>query len=183
MEQGQAEALVPMIESVMTAANAAYPDLDRIAVTVGPGSFTGVRVGLATARGIALAAGKPAIGVTTMEVLAAAVPPQLLPILVAIDTKRGDLYVQQFAADKAPLSEITTVTPAQLGDWIETGNCTVIGDGARIAATALGSRAIISEADAFPDTALIAHIGARRAPQPGGPLPLYVHAPAVTVPP
>src|SRR3569832_1939804 len=68
MDRGQAEALMPMIERVMESARASYRDLDRIAVTTGPGSFTGVRVGLAAARGLGLASEKPIVGVLTTEV-------------------------------------------------------------------------------------------------------------------
>src|SRR5262245_22034221 len=71
MERGQAEHLVPAIADAMSAAGAGFEHLDRIAVTIGPGSFTGVRVALATARGLALAHKIPVIGVTTGEVLAA----------------------------------------------------------------------------------------------------------------
>ena len=71
MMRGHAEALMPMIAAVMSAAGMEFAALDRIAVTVGPGSFTGLRVGVAAARGIALAAGKPAVGLTTLAALAA----------------------------------------------------------------------------------------------------------------
>ena len=71
MMRGHAEALMPLIAAVMSAADVEFADLDRIAVTVGPGSFTGLRVGVAAARGIALAAGKPAVGLTTLAALAA----------------------------------------------------------------------------------------------------------------
>src|SRR5262245_44664761 len=71
MARGHAEALMPLIAQVMDAAAIDFSSLDRVAVTVGPGSFTGLRVGIAAARGIALAAGKPAVGLSTLAVLAA----------------------------------------------------------------------------------------------------------------
>src|SRR2546430_11003896 len=71
MLRGHAEAIMPLIARVMDAAFVDFALLDRIAVTVGPGSFTGLRVGIAAARGIALAAGKPAIGLSTLSALAA----------------------------------------------------------------------------------------------------------------
>ena len=70
MLRGHAEAIMPLIARVMDAAFVDFALLDRIAVTVGPGSFTGLRVGIAAARGIALAAGKPAIGLSTLSALA-----------------------------------------------------------------------------------------------------------------
>ena len=71
MARGHAEALMPLLARVMNRAALGFPDLDRIAVTVGPGSFTGLRVGIAAARGIALAASKPAVGVSTLAAFAA----------------------------------------------------------------------------------------------------------------
>ena len=74
MARGQSERLVPMIEAVMSEAGIAYGALDAVAVTLGPGGFTGVRIGLATARALALAWARPIIGVSNFEALAAAVP-------------------------------------------------------------------------------------------------------------
>ena len=71
MARGHAEAVMPLIARVMDLAEIEFADLDRIAVTTGPGSFTGLRVGIAAARGIALAAGKPAIGLSTLAAFAA----------------------------------------------------------------------------------------------------------------
>ena len=99
MIHGQAEALIPAIEQTMAEAGIAYTDVDRIAVTVGPGSFTGVRVGLATARGIGVATGRPVIGLLTTEVIAAeARNESSQSIAVAIDARRAEVYLQCFAA-------------------------------------------------------------------------------------
>jgi oligopeptide transport system permease protein len=84
MMRGHAEALMPMIAATMSAAAMEFGDLDRIAVTVGPGSFTGLRVGVAAARGIALATGKRAVGVTTLAVLAIALPSFVTGPLLAL---------------------------------------------------------------------------------------------------
>src|ERR1043166_9617366 len=98
MTRGHAEALMPMIARVMEAARLEFSDLDRIAVTTGPGSFTGVRVGIAAARGLALAAGKPAIGLTTLAALtaphvAAGFAGTVVPV---IDARHGQIYMQVF---------------------------------------------------------------------------------------
>lgn len=69
MQRGQAERLVPMVAEVLGRAGLAFGDLARVVVTVGPGSFTGIRVGLATARGLGLALGVPVLGVSTLDVL------------------------------------------------------------------------------------------------------------------
>src|SRR4051794_10903970 len=89
MVRGHAEALMPLIARVMDAAKLDFFELDRIAVTTGPGSFTGLRVGIAAARGIALAAAKPSVGLSTLATYAA---PQIaqddsIPVVAAIDAR------------------------------------------------------------------------------------------------
>lgn len=98
-DRRQAEILVPLIGTLMQRAGLAFPELDRIAVTIGPGSFTGVRIGLATARALALAADKPLIGLSTLEVMAARAREGGQNLLAAIDTKRDDFYGQVFGPD------------------------------------------------------------------------------------
>jgi tRNA threonylcarbamoyladenosine biosynthesis protein TsaB len=98
MTRGHAEALMPMVARVMDAARLEFAEIDRVAVTIGPGSFTGVRVGIAAARGIALAAGKPAIGLTT---LAAFTAPHVAAgfagtVVSVIDARHGQVYMQVF---------------------------------------------------------------------------------------
>jgi tRNA threonylcarbamoyl adenosine modification protein YeaZ len=89
MQRGHAEALMPLIARVMGRAGCTFEDLDRIAVTTGPGSFTGLRVGIAAARGLALATGKPAVGITTLAAFAAPfiAADDLLPVVAAIDAR------------------------------------------------------------------------------------------------
>ncbi|MFK4820516.1 tRNA (adenosine(37)-N6)-threonylcarbamoyltransferase complex dimerization subunit type 1 TsaB [Ochrobactrum quorumnocens] len=99
--KGHAEVLMDYIEQVMTQAGIAMSELDRVAVNVGPGSFTGVRIGVSAARGFALALGRPAIGVSAFDVLASEVaishPGQ--PVLVLLEAHRGEIYEQAFGAD------------------------------------------------------------------------------------
>jgi len=96
--RGHAEALMPLIAAAMSAADTEFSQLDRIAVTVGPGSFTGLRVGVAAARGIALATGKPAVGLTTLAALAAPFfeADESAALLAAIDARHGQVYMQLF---------------------------------------------------------------------------------------
>src|SRR6187455_666726 len=93
MLRGHAEALMPLIARVMRQANIPFSALDRIAVTTGPGSFTGLRVGISAARGIALAAGKPAVGVTTLAAFAAPalIVAQGVPVLAVIDARNNQV--------------------------------------------------------------------------------------------
>ena len=96
-ERGHAEVLMPMVEAVRQDAGLAYPDLDLVAVTVGPGSFTGIRVGVAAARGIALASGLRAIGVTTLAAMAAGAASRDGGLIVSIiDARRDEAYFQTF---------------------------------------------------------------------------------------
>ncbi|MEA1937730.1 MAG: tRNA (adenosine(37)-N6)-threonylcarbamoyltransferase complex dimerization subunit type 1 TsaB, partial [Pseudomonadota bacterium] len=105
MERGQSEALIPMIERVLAEAGLAPADLDLIAVTHGPGAFTGLRIGLATARGLALALGIPAVGISTLETIARAVSADRdIYRLALIDSKRAEIFAQGFDADGKPLS-------------------------------------------------------------------------------
>jgi tRNA threonylcarbamoyladenosine biosynthesis protein TsaB len=94
MPRGHAEALAPMVGQVMAEASLAFADLDRLAVTTGPGTFTGQRVGLAFMRGLRIALGKPLIGLTTLEVMAAAAEAEAGTPLIAVlhEAKRGEVY-------------------------------------------------------------------------------------------
>src|SRR6516162_1830595 len=97
---GQAEALLPMVDAAMRKAAVPPAGLDLIATTVGPGSFTGIRVGLAAARGIALATDARLIGVTSFVATAAGTAQSNLSetrfLLVALESRREDLYIQFF---------------------------------------------------------------------------------------
>ncbi len=103
-ERGQAEFLVPMIEDAIQKSGHGYKDLDRIVVTIGPGSFTGVRVGLSTAKALALSLNKPLVGISTLDVIARGAK-LTCDTLVLIDTKRGDFYGQVFDATGRPQDE------------------------------------------------------------------------------
>jgi tRNA threonylcarbamoyl adenosine modification protein YeaZ len=98
MMRGHAEALMPLIATVMSTAGVEFSDLDRIAVTVGPGSFTGLRVGIAAARGLALAADKPAVGLSTLAAFAAPFfdADDAKALLAAIDARHDQVYMQLF---------------------------------------------------------------------------------------
>ncbi len=187
MDQGQAEILIPQIEEVMEKAGVAYDALDRIAVTIGPGSFTGVRVGLSTARALGLAAGKPVIGINSLEAIAAAVPEverrRHAHILAAVDTKRGDLYVQAFAArDLTPCAQPASLPPAEIANWLGEKDLVVTGDGVALVLEHLQG-ATPSAADPLPDAVVLARLAALRTPDPAGPLPLYVLPPKITLAP
>lgn len=105
--KGHAERLMSMLDEALLVANLSLDAVERIAVTVGPGSFTGIRTGVATARGLSLALGIPAIGICTLDVLALAYR-EAHPgagVVAAIDAKRGEIYAQAFDGEGKPFSE------------------------------------------------------------------------------
>ncbi|MGH7098829.1 MAG: tRNA (adenosine(37)-N6)-threonylcarbamoyltransferase complex dimerization subunit type 1 TsaB, partial [Stellaceae bacterium] len=117
---GQAEHLMPLIEQAMRRAGLAAADLDLIAATIGPGSFTGLRAGLAAARGIALALDLPLFGITGFAAVAAdlAVTGGGAALLVALESRRADLYVQVFDARRRPCGAPLAVMPEQLAEAV-----------------------------------------------------------------
>jgi tRNA threonylcarbamoyladenosine biosynthesis protein TsaB len=181
MERGQAEALAPLIGATIAAAGVAFGALERIAVTVGPGSFTGVRVGLAAARGFGLALGIPVIGVTTGAVLAHGAA-RTGTIISLIDSKRGDFYVEAFAPDGTALTSACVLSGNHIAAWIDTQGWakpwTLVGDSAaamRVADATVSDRI-------FPAPTALAELAAMRMPEPSGPVPLYVRPPDVSSP-
>ena len=167
----------------MAEAGTAYAGLDRIAVTRGPGTFTGLRIGLATARGLALAAGLPCVGVTTLEAIAEALPPEERSgrnVLVALDSRRADLFVQLFDETLAPLGPPTAVAVGDLAALLPPGETLVLGDAAQAVLDA-GIVARPADAPGQPDAAFVAAVAARKNPDGAPPAPLYLRAPDVTV--
>jgi tRNA threonylcarbamoyladenosine biosynthesis protein TsaB len=188
LDRGHAEALMPMVEAVRTEAGLAYQDIDRLAVTIGPGTFTGLRIGLAAARGLALAIGRPLVGVTTLEALAAGVSEderQGQAVLAVIDARRSEVYAQAFDAGLAPLAppSLSTVTGAAR---LAPAPLITVGSGALLVQTALvadGKEARVSEASETPDAAVVAALAAGRAVVSDEmPSPLYLRAPDARLP-
>ena len=194
MARGHAEALMPMVAEVLAAAAAECPngfaDLDLIAVTVGPGAFTGVRIGLAAAGAMAAAAGIPAVGLTTLEVVAAAQPAMGRPLLVALDAKRADVYCQLFDPVLAPMTAPAAILPADLPARLPAAPLSLAGDGAAQVAAALeaaGREFHRLPGHDRPEAAVLARLAAARwgdgPPPAGAPLrPLYLRAPDVSPP-
>lgn len=192
MARGHAEALMPMVLEVMAEAKAAFSDFDLVAVTIGPGSFTGLRTGLAAARGIGLAQGISVAGVTTLEAVAAAAardaakPGSGLPIVVALETRRADLYIQRFDAGLMPETDALALPPEQGRVYLPANGVLLAGDGAERlldgAALALCATVHIIGAARIPDIADVAAIAVARARHPLPARPLYVHPPAVRRP-
>jgi tRNA threonylcarbamoyladenosine biosynthesis protein TsaB len=185
VERGQAEALVPMIDAVMTEARLGLAALDFIAVTIGPGSFTGIRTGLATARGLALASGLPLIGITSFAAIADAVAEnrQGLPLVVALESKRAELFLQRF--DQAGESQPALIAFGGWESFAPTGEFALAGDGAaRFARGLKRSDFCLVQAYAHSSAVAAARLGAplwESGVLPLPPTPLYLRAPDVTL--
>jgi tRNA threonylcarbamoyladenosine biosynthesis protein TsaB len=188
--RGQAELLMPMLARVMVAAGIGYGELDMIAVTVGPGTFTGIRIGLAAARGLALAAGKPLAGVTSLAALAAAVPPAARAgrtLLAAIDARRGDVYAQAFDAGLMALAPPALIAAADLAAAPPAGPLLMVGSGAPLVARAGGDpgRFALAAAPDDPDAAIVGRLALAAGLPPAGappPPPLYLQDPNLKLP-
>ena len=182
MARGHAEALMPMIARVFDRAGFDANAIDRVAVTVGPGSFTGLRVGIAAARGIALAAGKPAIGLTTLAAYAAPLiaTNDAVPVVSAIDARHDHVYLQVFGAGgltliKPRVTAVADAVRASLG-----GPPRIIGTGAEMLARAWPpneKRPASVDNKRAPDIAWVARLGAAAADTGTPPKPLYLRAP------
>lgn len=181
MVRGHAEAIMPVIARVMDAAHCEFSELDRVAVTVGPGSFTGLRVGISAARGIALAAARPAIGLSTLSALAA---PHVAArsgdtIIAAIDARNEQVYFQVFAPNGT-----TIVTPRldrvrAAVRSVPVGPTVITGSGAMLVAShwPSGSPMPRVEDHAAPDIGWVARLGAAAQDKGAPPKPLYLRRP------
>ena len=190
MRRGQAERLVPMVVSMVDEAGLGLSDIDLFAVTVGPGAFTGLRIGLAACAGMALAAGRPIIGIGNLEAAARAVPADRIDsgtLLVALDSRRAELFAQPFDASHRPLAEPACLAPEALYSLLPDGPVLVTGDAADPAAEALsrthGPASVSRFEGAGPaDPMIVATLAAERAGQAGheAPAPLYLRPPDAT---
>ena len=188
LERGHAEALMPMVEAVRTETGLAYDELDLLAVTIGPGTFTGLRIGLAAARGLSLASGLPLAGVTTLEAVAAAVDEEVHgsgPVLAVLDARLGQVYAQVFGPDLNPITDPSIVAARAAGNLVPDGQGMVVGTGARLVHAALagampGLR--FPPVPALPHAATVARLAARAGPAAGPPKPLYLRPPDARLP-
>ncbi len=177
MERGHAEALAPMVRMVMTEAGLAFSALDRIAVTIGPGTFTGVRIGLAMARGLGLALDIPVIGIDTLSAIAANEAERDQPILVAADARRDEVYAALFIDGKC-VNRPAVLTIKRAAQLLPDGPCYILGSGAeRVLAAARRDDLTRSRAGDLPSAANFWPL-AIAAPITGSmPAPLYLRAP------
>ena len=167
MQRGHAEALMPAIARVIAQVEGGFASLDRVAVTVGPGSFTGIRIGVAAARGIALACGIEAVGVSTLAAFAA---PLLFDdvdgiVVSAIDARHDHVFFTAYGPGGRVLTSPRILPLRDACRLLGAGRIRAVGTGAellRAEATRLGSEISVVNAAPSPDIVAVARLGARR---------------------
>ena len=172
MERGQAEALMPMIDGIMSLAHKKMSDVDAIAVTVGPGSFTGVRIGLAAARAFGLALNIPVYGVTCFEAWSYHLGRSCK---VVLDSKRDDYFVQSFDANDNAIDEPSIQSAEQLKEQLPFA---AIGTGAFALCDEIGCDVIYKIS---PIAVAVGRIALARVENAMSPTPLYMRDADVTI--
>jgi tRNA threonylcarbamoyladenosine biosynthesis protein TsaB len=182
MKRGHAEALMPLIQRVIDQSGVTFATLDRIAVTTGPGSFTGLRVGLSAARGIGLAAHKPVVGVTTLTAYAAPVVGQNTeqPIISAIDARHDHVYFQVVSGNGSALVRPQVAWIDEALGASRFGAPYLVGNAANILADrwpADAPRPFKVDPQPAPDIAWVGWLGAAVSPENAPARPFYLRAP------
>ncbi len=178
LARGHAEALLPLVERVMARVEGGFGSLERIAVTVGPGSYTGLRVGLSAARALGLATRRPVVGVTTLSAL-------LAPLLAAhhdgtfaaaIDARHGAVYLLALSAGEGILVPPAHLPVAEAAERLGPGPVTLVGSGAPALAAALHARGVAAAVAGTggPDILSVASLGQVADPAQALPRPMYL---------
>jgi tRNA threonylcarbamoyladenosine biosynthesis protein TsaB len=170
MQGSHARTLVQLIDETLAAAACALSDIELLAVSIGPGSFTGLRVGLSVAKGLGLAAGLPLVGVPTLDAYAEAAGSAAGMICPVLDARKGEVYGAAFQRADGTLQRVlepSAMPPARFADAVQTP-CTVIGDGVdayeALWRRALGVDAVLVPFAALPPSgAVVARCGGIRA--------------------
>jgi tRNA threonylcarbamoyladenosine biosynthesis protein TsaB len=182
MKRGHAEALMPLIARVIKEAGIGFASLDRIAVTTGPGSFTGLRVGLSAARGIALAANRPVVGLTTLTAYAAPVVGRNAeqPVISVIDARHGQVYFQVVSGNGGSLMRPRVGPIEEALGASRFGAPYLVGNAAKIIGDRWPADApppFKVEALPAPDITWVAWLGAAVNPDTAPARPYYLRAP------
>ncbi|MBI5313934.1 MAG: tRNA (adenosine(37)-N6)-threonylcarbamoyltransferase complex dimerization subunit type 1 TsaB [Methylocystis sp.] len=186
MERGHAEALLPLIRRIMAKVDGGFASLDRIAVTVGPGSFTGIRIGLAAGQAIALACKAEIVGVSTLAALAA--PLIINPfdgvVAAAIDARHDKIYIAAFGPGGRPLLTARRMNAPEALRALGAGPLLLTGSGAPLLAKEARARGVpvrVASERLAPDIALVARLGLAAQPDTAPARPLYLKEPDVTM--
>jgi tRNA threonylcarbamoyladenosine biosynthesis protein TsaB len=182
MDKGHAEALLPMVERIMAKVEGGFASLDRVAVTVGPGSFTGIRIGVAAARGIALAMGLDVVGVSTLSAFAA---PLLAGdvdgvVAAAIDARHGHVYFSAYGPGGRILTSPRILAVKDACRLLNGGRARAAGSGAvllRDEASLCGADIVVANDSPSPDILAVARLGLAASPGNAPARPIYLKPP------
>ncbi len=187
MAAGHAEALLPLVDRVVAQVPGGFAAVTRVAVTIGPGSFTGIRIGVAAARAFGLACRVPVVGVSTLAALAApaiaaGVRP---PIVAAVDARHGNVFVQSFGARGVTLLGPALMSAGDAARGLGPGPLRLIGSGGPAVARAAAALGITAETEGFhalPEIGFVARLGLLADPETAIAKPLYLKAPDASPP-
>jgi tRNA threonylcarbamoyladenosine biosynthesis protein TsaB len=187
MKRGHAEALMPLIARVIKQSGVGFSGLDRIAVTTGPGSFTGLRVGLSAARGIALAANKPVVGLTTLSAYAAPVVSESgeQPVISVIDARHDHVYFQVVSGNGSLLIRPKVAPIEEALEAARFGAPHLVGNAAGILADRWKAEApppFKVDLQPAPDIAWVGWLGAAVSPDTAPARPFYLRPPDAKLP-
>lgn len=181
MDRGHAERLAPMVDEIMREADVAFASLDRLAVTTGPGTFTGQRVGLAFMRGLRVALHRPLIGITTLSAMAAQAKAETgaefaIPLH---DARRDEVYLE--VEDRLPPSVLPFEEVIALLQTFTDDNVALAGTAAPRVCDALANRPVLSSVRQ-PDALWVGRLAMTADATDGAPRPLYLRAPDAKLP-
>ena len=181
MERGHAEALAPMVEEAMSSAGLPFASIDRLAVTTGPGTFTGQRVGLAFMRGLRVALGKPLMGLTTLGAMAEAARTEtgLVDAAALHDARRGEVYLE--IVGEVPLAPVVLSFEEAVTLLAKRGGAIALAGTAAAAACERLPNATLSSIHQ-PDALWVARLARNLPDNPEPPRPLYLRAPDAKLP-
>lgn len=182
LARGHAEALLPMVDQAMRETGTAFESISRFVTTVGPGSFTGLRVGIAAARGFALACHKPAVGVSTLAAFCAPLQSDkdAIPVVACIDALHNNIYFQMTGAGGRVLVSPRIGSLEEALRVVALGPVRLVGPGANLLASRWPLDAappVLVDPRSAPDIVWVARIGSSANPESARPRPLYLKAP------
>ena len=180
MDRGQAEALAPMVQETMESAGVAFKDLARIAVTTGPGTFTGVRIGLAMARGLGVALSIPMTGINSLAAIACNDTAGDLPIVVAVDARASEIYFASYDALGHELKAPVIVALTEAHKLMPTHPVKMLGTAADLLLSKINDKQHVrSDAGDLPIAANFVKLAANIPASAVPPEPLYLRPPDV----
>ena len=184
MARGHAEALMPMVAEVMQESGTAFASLDLIAATVGPGSFTGVRIAIAAARGLALVTHAGLFGTDSLSVMAHSVLASgavgAAPFAIAVDARRGMLYLGLYDEAARKIEGPWLIAPDEAADSLPPDLRVAAGSGAELLAVAgarQGRSVAVTLPELQPSAAALAEIAAASCETLPALKPLYLRPP------